>query len=99
MNIKIQSIRFDADKKLLAFIESKVAKLELFSDEILGAEVYLRLEKDSEKENKVVEIKLAIPGNDIFARKNSKSFEEATDLTVEALKRQLGKTRKKKNVS
>ncbi|MFZ5941745.1 MAG: ribosome hibernation-promoting factor, HPF/YfiA family [Bacteroidota bacterium] len=99
MNTKIQSIHFDADKKLLAFIENRINKLELFSDEILGAEVYLRLEKDSERENKVVEIKLEIPGNDMFAKKNSKSFEEATDLTVEALKKQLGKTRKKKKVT
>jgi len=99
MNTKIQSIRFDADKKLLAFIESKVTKLELFSDEILGAEVYLRLDKDSERENKVVEIKLEIPGNDIFAKKNSKSFEEATDLTIEALRRQLVKTKQKKKDS
>jgi len=99
MNTKIQSIHFDADKKLLAFIENRIGKLELFSDEILSAEVFLRLEKDTEKENKVVEIKLEIPGNDMFAKKNSKSFEEATDQTVEALRRQLGKTKKKKKVN
>jgi len=99
MNTKIQSIHFDADKKLLAFIENRIEKLELFSDDILGAEVYLRLDKDVERENKVVEIKLEIPGNDMFAKKNSKSFEEATDQTIEALRRQLGKTKKKKKVN
>jgi putative sigma-54 modulation protein len=91
MNIKIHSIHFDADTKLLTFIEKKVKKLVQFFDDIIGAEVFLRLEKVQDMENKVVEIKLIIPGNDIFAKKQSKSFEEATDDCVEALTRQVKK--------
>ncbi len=90
MKVKIQSVKFDADVKLLDFIEDKVNKLEQFYDDILGAEVILRLDKDSlERENKIVEIKLDIPKNQLFSKKQSKSFEEATDMAAEALRRQL----------
>ncbi len=95
MNIKIHSIHFDADAKLLGFIDKKVKKLVQFFDDIIGAEVFLRLEKVQDMENKVVEIKLMIPGNDIFAKKQSKSFEEATDECVEALTRQVKKHKEK----
>lgn len=95
MKIKIHSIHFDADKKLLEFIESKTSKLLLFYDGIIGAEVFLRLENVEDNENKIVEIRLDIPGNNIFAKKQSNSFEEATDNTVEALRRQLQKHKAK----
>jgi putative sigma-54 modulation protein len=96
MNIKIQSVRFDADKKLLAYIERKVSKLEQFAGDILDADVILRLENSEEKENKVAEIKINIPkANDIFAKKQAKTFEEAVDLATEALRRQLKKIKEK----
>lgn len=95
MNIKIHSIRFDADSKLLAFIEHKVKKLPQYYNGIIGAEVFLRLEKVQDMENKIVEIKLFIPGNDVFAKKQSKSFEESCDECVEALTRQLKKHKEK----
>ena len=91
----IRSIHFTADEKLIKFIEEKIEKLTNLSDNIIEAEVYLRLEKDSNTENKMVEIKLAIPGNDLFAKKNSRSFEVAVDSTVEALRRQLKKRKEK----
>ncbi len=89
------SIHFDADEKLLQVIEEKINKLTTITDNIIEAEVYLRLEKDSNTENKMVEIKLGIPGNDLFAKKNSRSFEVAVDSTVEALRRQLKKRKEK----
>jgi putative sigma-54 modulation protein len=95
MNIKIHSIHFDADSKLLNFIDMKVKKLLQFFDDIIGAEVFLRLEKVQDMENKIVEIKLFIPGNDVFAKKQSKSFEESTDECVEALRKQLKKHKEK----
>ena len=96
MNIKIQSVHFDADKKLLDFIDEKVNKLNQFDDKIIGAEVFLRLDKNENLENKVTEIRLNISGSDLFAKKQCKSFEEATDLTVEALRRQLVRQKGKK---
>jgi putative sigma-54 modulation protein len=95
MNIKIQSVRFDADKKLLDFIDEKVKKLEKFYDGIVGAEITLRIDKDQEKESKIAEIRLEIPGNDSFAKKQTKTFEESIDECVDALKRQLTKQKEK----
>lgn len=95
MDLKVQSIHFDADKKLLEFIEEKVGKLSQFHDRIIGAEVFLRIDKDNTNGNKITEIKLAVPGKDLFAKKQCKSFEEATDQVVEALRRQIRKTKTK----
>lgn len=95
MDIKIQSLRFDADTKLLNFVENKVNKLDQYYDNIIGAEVILRLDKSEEAGNKVADVKVLIPGNDLFSKKQAKSFEEATDLATEAIKRQLKKTKEK----
>lgn len=95
MDIKIHSIHFDADKKLIDFINNKVKKLIQFYDNIIGVEVFLRVEKDQGTENKLAEIRLDIPGNDIFAKKKSRSFEESIDNSLEAIKRQLTKFKEK----
>jgi putative sigma-54 modulation protein len=95
MDIKIHSVRFDADAKLVDFIKSKVSKLIQFNDDIIAAEVYLRLDNSQDMENKITEIKLDIPGNSLFAKKQSKTFEEATDLAVEALRKQAKKKKEK----
>lgn len=97
MNIKIHSVRFDADQRLLEFVEGKVSKLTQYEDRILNSEVFLRLDKDPDSGNKVTEIKLNVAGGDVFAKKQCKSFEEATDQAVEALRRQLVKQKKKKS--
>jgi putative sigma-54 modulation protein len=95
MDIKIHSIRFDADTRLLDFVNMKVRKLIQYFDDIIGAEVFLRLDKSQDLENKVVEIRLTLPGNELFAKKQSKTFEESTDLSVEALRRQIMKHKTK----
>lgn len=95
MNVKIIAVRFDASEKLQKFVESKVSKLSHFYDNIMGADVYLRVEVPQQSENKLVEIKLDVPGIDLFAKKQADSFEEATDLAVEALKNQIQKHKDK----
>jgi putative sigma-54 modulation protein len=95
MNIQIHSVRFDADKKLIDFVNQKLGKLNQVSEEIVSAEVYLRLDKDQDRENKITEIKLEYPGGPLFARKQSKTFEEATDTVVDALKKQITKQKQK----
>ncbi|MGM0530399.1 MAG: ribosome hibernation-promoting factor, HPF/YfiA family [Bacteroidota bacterium] len=95
MDIKIHTVHFDADSKLTDFVEKKVNKLEQFYDNIIGAEVFLRYEKDQTPDNKIAEIKLQIPGNDLFAKKQSDTFEEATDSAVDALRKQLTKKKAK----
>ncbi len=95
MKLQMHSIHFDADSKLLEFIQKKTGKLETFYDRIIDGEVFLRLENDERNENKIVEIKLNIPGQQLFAKEQSKSFEAATDQAVEALRRQIKKHKEK----
>lgn len=95
MNVKIQSIKFTADQKLVAFIEEKVAKLDKFYDGIVAADVALSLENVSDDRNKVAKIRLEVPGSDLFAENKCKTFEEAVDLNVEVLKKQLEKHKDK----
>lgn len=96
MQIKVHSIHFDADHKLINFIEQKISKLDTFYDNILSSEVFLRIDKSDDSKNKVAEIRLITPGKEMFAKKQCKSFEEATDLAAEALRRQV---RRKKGKS
>jgi putative sigma-54 modulation protein len=97
MKLQVHSIHFDADQKLLDFIQKKADKLDTFFDRILGGEVYLRLEKgDSSKvKNKVVEVKLSVPGSTLFVKEEESSFEAAMDEAVESLKTQLKKHKEK----
>ena len=95
MNIQIHSIHFDADQKLLGLINKKVEKLSRFFDVIIGSEVYLKIDKDSSAENKVDEIQLRVPGNDLFVKRQCQSFEEATDECTDALRQQLKKRKEK----
>lgn len=95
MKLNIQSIRFDADQKLLDIVQAKADKLDTYFDRIVSGDVFLRLEKSENRENKLVEIKLEVPGNDLFASKKAASFEEAVDEAVEALRRQVKKLKEK----
>ena len=95
MQVKVHSIHFDADKTLIEFVQDRVNKLEHFYDHIIGGEVYLRLDKSESRDNKISEIKILIPGKELFAKKQGKSFEEATDETIAALRRQIEKVKGK----
>jgi ribosome hibernation promoting factor len=95
MNVNIQSIGFVANIKLETFIQSKLNKLLKYDDDVIGVEVFLRLEKSNSIDNRIVEISLDIKGADLFAKKQSQTFEESTDLVVEALRRQLKKHKEK----
>ncbi|HKL67848.1 MAG TPA: ribosome-associated translation inhibitor RaiA [Bacteroidales bacterium] len=95
MNIQVHSVKFDADKKLLDFVDAKVKKLGQYSSDIISVEVFLRLSKDQEMENKLAEIKVEYPGGPLFAKKQSKSFEESIDNVIDALKKQITKQKEK----
>jgi putative sigma-54 modulation protein len=95
MTINIQSVHFDADKKLLGFVNEKVTKLNTFYDGIINSEIILRLDKSSTAENKIAEIKMLGKGQEFFAKKQCATFEEATDLACEALKTQVKKYKEK----
>jgi putative sigma-54 modulation protein len=95
MKIRVQSIHFNADKKLLEFIQRKVDKLDQYFDQIISGEVYLKLENVEDEANKISEIKLNVPGMTMFAKEQCKTFEEATDLSIESLKKQITKHKDK----
>jgi putative sigma-54 modulation protein len=95
MNHNIQSIHFDADQKLLQFVKDRLVKLNHFHDGIIESNVFLRIDKSSTTDNKVAEIKLHVSGHDLFAKRQSTSFEEAVDNSLEALTRQLKKQKEK----
>jgi len=95
MKIRIQSIHFNADNKLLLFIQEKVDKLLHFYDHILAGEVLLKLDKASDTQNKIVQIKLEIPGNNIMTKHQCRTFEEATDHCIDALSKQIKRHKEK----
>ena len=95
MKVLIQSVNFNMDKDLKVFIENKLETLEKFYDKIVGADVYLKVQKTSDKENKSIEIRLKVPGDDIVVKKTAKTFEEGVLQNVEAFKRSLKKLKEK----
>jgi putative sigma-54 modulation protein len=95
MKVDIQSIHFTADYKLLDFVTKKMEKVQTYYDGIKSTDVYLRIEKDSEKENKTVEVKINMNGNSIFAKEQASTFEAATDLVLDKLVAQVKKHKEK----
>lgn len=91
MNISIQTQDFKAQKKLINYVKSHVMKLSVFGDLILEAHVVLKLDPSDSGDNKVCEVKLVVPGNDLFAEKQSSTFEDAAVKCVEAVRHQIGR--------
>jgi putative sigma-54 modulation protein len=96
MKLQVHSIHFNADSKLVDFIQKKVDKLETFYDRVVDGEVFLRINNEG-IDNKTVEIKVKVPGSQLFAKEHARSFEAATDLATEALRNQLKKYKEKVN--
>ncbi len=95
VELNVRSVNFDVDQKLVDFIQRRINKLTLFFDRIIEADVYLKVDNNHLTENKTVEIRLYIPGNDLFAKKTARNFEAATDEVAEALRRQAKKRKEK----
>ena len=91
MKVMINSVHFKADQKLEDFITLKVEKLCSKYSEVINAEVNLKLDNTDTPENKIADIRLILKGDDLYASKQSKSFEESVDACVDALKKQLEK--------
>ena len=95
MQVKVHSIQFSADQQLVDFINQKVNKLNLFFGNIVDSEVFLKIITPNSNNNKLVEIKINVPGKELFAKKKSKSFEEAIVDAVDALRIQITKHKEK----
>ena len=91
MNLRIQSVNFSADQKLENFIEQRLDKLNQFYDRIISGEVFLKVDNNNTRQNKITEVKIHIPGQKFVVKKQCKTFEEATQQAAEALRRQLRK--------
>lgn len=95
MEIRIQSLKFDADQKLIDYVEKKVAKIERFDDNITSAEVVLSLME--KPDNKSVKLQVAVPGETLVAERTAKTFEEAVTEAVDVMKERLVRNKEKKN--
>jgi putative sigma-54 modulation protein len=95
MMVNVHATNFTIDKKLVSFIEERMSKLEKYYDKVVTADAYLKLDNNSEKENKIVELKVHVPGDDFLVKKQNKSFEEAVELAAESLERLLIKRKEK----
>jgi ribosomal subunit interface protein len=96
MEVKINSVHFTPDQKLVDFVNKKVSKLDTFFDGIINAEVTMKVLKPETANNKISELRISIPANGyLFAKKQADTFEEATDLAIDAVRKQLGKYKEK----
>lgn len=95
MKVNVQAVNFNVDKKLVAFIDEKLSKLEKYFDKIVTVDVFLRTENTSDKENKTAEIKVHVPGDELVIKKTCKTFEEAVDISEQSLERMLTKYKEK----
>lgn len=95
MKVYTESVQFKADQKLLDFIERKLSKMDLFFDRIINARVVLKLENSGQVRDKIVEVRLNLPGETLLASSVSKTFEAAVTQTIGSLKRQVEKHKEK----
>ena len=96
MNVNIQTVRFDADNKLLSYINRKMEKLSTFHHRIIRVHVFLKLDNVAHTiKDKIAEIKVHVPRHDFFVKAGSKSFEESFDEAFDSLVIQLKRKREK----
>ncbi|MEW5675031.1 ribosome-associated translation inhibitor RaiA [Flavobacterium enshiense] len=95
MKVNVHAVNFNIDKKLVDFVQERLDKLEKYYDRVVSSDIFLKVENTSDKENKIVEVKINVPGDEFMVKKQSKSFEEAVDLSVDSLERLLLKRKDK----
>ena len=95
MKVNVHAVNFTVDGKLVGFIQERVDKLEKYYDKVVSFDVFLKVEKTSEKENKIAEIIIHVPGDDFMVKKQCKTFEEAIEQSAESLERLLIKRKEK----
>ena len=96
MNVNIQTVHFDADAKLVSYVEKKLSKLSQFHDRITKVDVYLKLDNVVHNiKDKVAEIRVHIPRSEFFVKQSSKSFEESFDTALDSLITQIKRKKDK----
>lgn len=99
MNINFQSVNYNADSKLIEFAEKRIKKISQFYLNIIDVFVYTKVENTNDKINKLAELKIGIPGDDVVVKKMAKSFEEAINLAADSAERILKKYKEKQRLS
>ena len=96
MNVNIQTVHFDADSKLISYVEKKISKLTQFHDRITKVDIYLKLDNIVHNiKDKIVEIKVMIPRSEFFVKQSSKSFEESFDVAMDSVINQIKRKKQK----
>ena len=95
MKIEIQSINFSPDRGLVDFANKKIKKLTLLDDGIINTDVFMKIEKPESPENKITEIHVHSSNGEYFAKKQCDTFEESISVSVQALRKQLLKSKGK----
>lgn len=97
MKVNVHAVNFTVDRKLVDFVQERMDKLEKYYDKVVSCDVFFKVEKTSEKENKIAEIKIHVPGDEFIVKKQCKTFEEAVEQSSESLERLLVKRKEKVN--
>jgi putative sigma-54 modulation protein len=97
MKVNVHAVNFTVDVKLVGFVQERMDRLEKYYDKVVSSDVFLKVEKTSEKENKIAEIKIHVPGDEFIVKKQCKTFEEAVDQSAESIERFLIKRKEKVN--
>jgi putative sigma-54 modulation protein len=97
MKVNVHAVNFTVDAKLVVFIQERMDRLEKYYDKVVSSDVFLKVEKTSEKENKIAEIKIHVPGDEFIVKKQCKTFEEAIEQSAESIERFLIKRKEKIN--
>jgi len=96
MNVNIQTVHFEADNKLVDFVQKRLEKLGTFHDRIIKVEVYLKLDNIVHNiKDKIAEIRVHVPRHNFFVKASSKSFEESFDSALESLVSQIKRKKAK----
>lgn len=95
MKVNVHAVNFTVDGKLVDFVQERMDKLEKYYDKVVSSDVFLKVEKTSDKENKIVEMKIHVPGDGFIVKKQCKTFEEAVEQSAESLERMLVKRKEK----
>jgi len=96
MNVKIQTVHFNADEKLIGYVQKKVDKLNVFHERITNVDIFLKLDNIVHTiKDKVAEIRVRVPRHDFFVKASSKSFEESFDCALESMINQIRRQKEK----
>ena len=96
MNVKIQTVRFNADEKLVAYITQKLEKLKIFHDRIVEVDVFLKLDNVIHTiKDKIAEIRIHVPRHNFFVKSTSKSFEQSFDDAFDSIIMQIKRKKEK----